>query len=385
MVTLLNRMEVALVFISEADPPTTNHLKRLLESCEGLVDRVVCAFNTKKNQTNNTALDIVRAWCIENNVNWDFNTARWTGSFADARNEALKLVKPWSWMLLLDTDEEAHMAKPSFDDFLHTAGSDNAFAIPTWDAGKWFPRANVVRYVPGLHYEGRIHEFLVFEGQEVCSIQVGDKEEPEKGPHIIHYGDGPRTQAPDKHVRDAEACLDEYEATKDARYLFYAGQSFGNCRKDMEAVKAYAAYLRHQGGWPGMVYLAHLNKGRAHKRLGQTHSAHTEFLRGYESDPARPECPGELATLLAEKGDWPLARVWALACHESPNNSDHPDLSEPVWKVWRAEDVLATVKFNLGDKSGAVKHLASLTRNPRIPETHLARIQSNLNAIEANL
>lgn len=110
----------------------------------------------------------------------------WVNDFAAARNFSLAQVNS-DWILSLDADEELVVEDPEVWKFLATGSPVHAYAIERVDL---FEQGEVLggshlrlfRNLPGLRYQGRYHEQLIFPSQTELIIL------PLEGIKILHYG-----------------------------------------------------------------------------------------------------------------------------------------------------------------------------------------------------
>lgn len=114
------------------------------------------------------------------------STFKWVNDFAAARNFSLDQVKS-DWILSLDADEELVVENPAVWEFLATEPQVHAYAIERVDL---YEQGNILggshlrlfRNLPGLRYQGRYHEQLIFPHQVELVIL------PLEGVKILHYG-----------------------------------------------------------------------------------------------------------------------------------------------------------------------------------------------------
>lgn len=188
--------------------------------------------------TSNGSAPIDAAWDAVGMMNVIPLVFEWTGSFADARNYALECARREGadWALTIDTDERL-IIDSQFDLYKECEdGPIDSFMV--YDEARSYAKDRLIRLQSNAKWRGSVHEALITTGKRKLTDAWRIRELP-KTP----------VQLKVKFERDIQALSDEIvKDPDDARWFFYAGETYKNLGKIDEALDSYVdAY--HKSNW----------------------------------------------------------------------------------------------------------------------------------------
>jgi len=207
----------------------------------------------------------------------------WSG-FGDARTAALEAARG-DYALVLDADEVVDGTIPADLDA-------DAYGVWLTLGGVTYRQLRLFRLACRWRYVGVLHEYPTAERWET---------EGDLALTIRSSRDGARSADPEKYRRDAEtlqrALIDD---PANARYVFYLAQSWRDAGEHARAASCYQLRAAMGAGTNAEeVYIAHLEAGRALRRLGRLNDARISFEAAHGHNRQRPEALRELASLYA--------------------------------------------------------------------------------------
>ena len=227
--------------------------------------------------------------------------------FSQARNAALEgarmpgLPIKFDYILLMDADMELKVNDPTWLDDIQGESFD---MYQVAGALKYQNRRLARTDTTGM-YMGVTHEYL--------NLPTGGCIAPEKA-FFVDHADG--SNRPDKFKRDIRLLKTAMEADKKAkrptseRYMYYLAQSYRDAGKVDKAAKWYKRRVE-AGGWDEEVWHAQMCYAQCLKSLGDEAGFIKEMQTAYNMRPHRIETLHELAKHHREKGENPLAVLYA--------------------------------------------------------------------------
>jgi hypothetical protein len=292
-------------------------------------------------------------------------------NFGFNRTEALRLAEGKAdYLLIMDADEELEVP-PGFvmpelvaDQYLllhrHRSSPET-----TWELG------TLVKMTLPWRYEGVLHEGIVCDApHRAVSL---------RGPTVWGHFDSARNVDPiAKYANDAailEAAL--LEEPKNARYVFYLGQSYRDCGKLERAIAAYERRVA-MGGWGEEVFFAQCQVGTLGQRVGWDWSRVLDaYLRAYELRRCRAESLCACAAHYRLTEEWGLAELFARAAVAIPRPADILFVDDAVY-TWRALDELAIATYYVGKRDESRALNERLLSEGHLPASERPRIEQNL-------
>ena len=307
----------------------------------------------------------------------EYHQAPWRG-FGASRTEAFELArinaKPDEYALVIDADDVLVFPNGPPDLRMHP-GSD-AYLIPVSLDSLRYERPHLFRLDKPWRYEGVLHEYATCEGNPVIT-------RIESIAYECHR-DGARSTSADtgkgKYERDAltlmRALQDE---PTNARYVFYAAQSWRDAEDDERALKLYQRRAA-MGGFEEEVFVSLLEIGRASERLDRPEpEIWAAYLAAYARRPIRgaePLC--ELARFCRVKQHHEMAWMFAsTGIHVPYPSADRLFISSEVYS-WRMQDEYAMAAYYTGRKEISAQINEALLDSAELPEDQRNRIRDNL-------
>lgn len=246
----------------------------------------------------------------------------WPDSFALARNESLKHASG-KWVFWLDADDTLPFASGEaiVSAAIHAPKQVAAFVVPVRftdegeHSGVQVDHVKLFRNVPGLEFEGRIHEQILpslrrsIPGGEIARL----------GAVVLHSGyDSSEEGQARKRERDEKLLkLDLADRPNHPFVLFNLGMTAHYTGDHEGALEWLTKCLEHSGSEESHVRKTYAMMGGSYRRLGRIEEAIACLKTGLETVQSDPEIHFLLGQLYAERGEFDLARHHYRACLES--------------------------------------------------------------------
>lgn len=309
---------------------------------------------------------------------WDgkLGHVTWTG-FGDARTESLRLAAETGadYAFVLDADE-VFSPEPGF---AWPSDGKDVYQLEMSLSGVHWLQARLFRIARGWIYTGVLHEGPYALETKPCGCPDPVTSGIAHGLRLTTPRDGARSQNPNKYRDDALVL--EAELAKDptnARYAFYAGQSWRDAKDWDKAIEWYERRIRMGDATNAAeVPIAMFEVARAMHRLGRPDKdVRAAYLRAYSADPRRAEPLCHLAMFCREQHDFVLAWHFASLAAEKPV-PEGLFVDTKIYR-WLAKDELAIALAHLGRLDVAIQITRSLLDVPGLPEAERQRISGNL-------
>jgi len=374
------RPYVTLVLIvkDEKDSHEGHVIRRCLDSCDSLIDKVVAVFTSEVGKGWGPCQSIVSDWGMVREVPMSCRCAVWDGDFSRVRNIAMRLAaQSFGYnhlLLMIDCDEVLNADTEELWKRMASLNT-NAFILPTvMNDGSIGMRVNLVKNSPGAwSYEGAMHENLRYWGHTPKALFLGDKGKATNGPHVSTPGDGARSLDPMGLDRDIKAMREHQDGWRDKFFLAMLLAHKNERLSDDEALGLFCevAIRKLLPEERGFKYTSLLMRGRLLLRrtddIDSSAFAHSDFEEAYKLCPTRVEALGELAQMHAKAGDWPMCRLYALACANAPE-PDNLDYLEPHWGRWRGLQILGGALLMLGQYVMARAYYHIILKRDDVPQ-----------------
>ena len=283
--------------------------------------------------------------------------------FATSRNRALELAGAKT-VFLLSLDGDMSLQNPGelrkfceqHKDEQHGAYRislyDEAASLSWWNS--WLMRAG-----KGVHWVGRVHEYV--------SASVSSKNV--HGARIIYHKDREYLKSRERHKRDLELLLDDYqENTGNYRAVFYLGQTC-ECLGKIEQAYDWYTKRSQMGGWYEEIYESLYRRARIAQRVGRPLKDVLDlYLQAYKVSPHRVEPLYAIAKMYKDEADrakdyrlFPLAYIFALRAStlQLPKQDRlFVRSSEYVYKRWDLLAILAwhAKEYDVGEAAARKVH-----------------------------
>ena len=363
-------------------------IARCLASARPLIDRW-CIVDTGSTDATE---EVVRAALA--GVPGTFYRRPWRG-FGANRTEALELARadaPNAFALIVDADDVLEIDS----DGLVTSGEERApglslaalrarheiasagdvdgFMLEVALGSIRYHRMHLLRLNRGWRYEGVLHEYPT-RGTASVTPKLTK----------VRYrcvSDGARSQLADevKYRRDAETLMAALETEPDnARYVFYAAQSWRDAGEPELALELYDRRARMTNGFFEEVFVSLLEIAKLHDQLDHPdEDVWAAYLRAHAYRPVRIEALYELTRFCRLTGQFALAWVFASAAYECKRpTTDVLFIAAEVY-TWRMLDEYALAAYHTGRHARAIVINSALLDLPELPDSERPRIQKNL-------
>lgn len=335
------------------------HLPRLLENITGAFDQVVLVDTGSTDDT----LDIFDGWLHDNAQMGDWSEFEWTGSFSDARNEALGQLST-DWCVWMDADDTCSdpRALVALLRGAHPEVDAAAFSFPNhWLGGTTGSRVRATRRGAAM-WRGSRHESLDTGEQWTAALRSVSFTEHRAGGRYLED--------------DLRALHAEFEAdSTNARAAFYLAQT---CRDLGATEQARSTYDKRValGGWAEEVYVAMVEAALlAHDWLPRLTAA-------LDFRPSRPEAYYHLARLLRETGKPRAGYLFAAAGVDLPRSTDA--LFVQTWMhEWGLEFEEATSAYYANCPAACARLTQYLLVGGQLPEAFEKAARRNLELCRA--
>ncbi|MBS1719857.1 MAG: glycosyltransferase [Armatimonadetes bacterium] len=216
----------------------------------------------------------------------------WPDSFAEARNESLRLANG-RWIFWIDADDTIPLA--TAEAVIRAASSASpetaGFVIPVQfvdgeiGQGTRVDHVKLFRNLPGVQFEGRIHE------QILSSLRPHGEIARLEGAVVLHTGyDTSQTGQAKKRERDWHLLeLDLNDRPNHPFVLFNIGMTHRFTGEHVQAIEALDRCLSVSGPHESHVRKAFVLRGNSLRAMGRREEALETFQRGFELAPDDPE------------------------------------------------------------------------------------------------
>ena len=257
-----------------------NIIVRCLDSVKRLIDYVYIA---DTGSTDNTVAVILK-WLETNNIKGQVVRHSWK-DFASNRTRVLDEVRDLfgiDYVLTIDADEiltyDEDVDLETFKKGMH----HDLYRICCRYGSVEYMRDNLLKNSMPYYYKGILHEFLE------CKM-TAKNQAILKGVYNVPIQDSARNADVDKIRKDAERLEEIIKTETDpymlARYTFYLGQSYRDCKEPHKAIEAYAKRM-YLHGWDQERYVSLIQSAMLKEEL---HYPAAEILNQYLL--AREICP----------------------------------------------------------------------------------------------
>lgn len=304
----------------------------------------------------------------------------WKDSFSVARNESLKYARG-KWIFWMDADDT--MPRRTGDALVATATTAPkelvGFIVPVQfredgeGAGTRVDHVKLFRNIPGLAFEGRIHE------QILAPLRAhGDVARIDAIVNHSGYDTSPEGQKK-KRERDWKLLRLEFaERGNHPFVLFCIGMTHHFCKNHKKAVRWLRRCIRHSESTASHLRKTYAMLGSSLSQLGQAELALDVLSEGDRAVQGDPELQFLRAKLLSEIG----RLQEAIKAYETMMTSIDEFLSSVDIGIltYKRLHNLAAICIELGDYVSARKHLRSaIEANPNFVISALALFDSAMN------
>lgn len=237
----------------------------------------------------------------------------WTDSFADARNQSMKDAKS-DWLMWIDADDTVSIETlREVRQAVAMAPADViGFVVPVrfleeQGHGTQVDHVKVFRNLPGLEWEGRIHEQILpslRRAAEAAGLPEGGRISRLRG-FVLHSGyDTSEQGQARKRERDEKLLkLDLKERPNHPFVLFNLGMTAHYTDDHQGAVKWFERCLKHSQVNESHVRKAYALYGASLKHLGEMEKAKDLLEKGLRDLPEDPEIMFHLAQIESASGN----------------------------------------------------------------------------------
>jgi glycosyltransferase involved in cell wall biosynthesis len=348
---------------------------RCLDSVKRLVDYVYIA---DTGSTDNTVAVILK-WLETNNIKGRVVHHSWK-DFASNRTRVLDEVRDLfgiDYVLTIDADEiltyDEDVDLETFKKGMH----HDLYRICCRYGSVEYMRDNLLKNSMPYYYKGILHEFLE------CKV-TAKNQAILKGVYNVPIQDSARNADVDKIRKDAERLEEIIKTETDpymlARYTFYLGQSYRDCKEPQKAIEAYAKrmYLK---GWDQERYVSLIQSAMLKEELGYPGAEIlNQYLLAREICPHRAEDLYRAAKYCYSNGRPNLALSFIQQAMTIPHPVEGLFLEDWIWQ-YGMKDALVVCYYQLGRYKEAFD-LSKELLNKLAPATEHARIQNNLVELE---
>lgn len=304
----------------------------------------------------------------------------WPESFSVARNESLKHAKG-KWIFWLDADDTlpTYAGEAILQAALYAPPEIVGFIVPVQfvedgpGAGTRVDHVKLFRNIPGLTFEGRIHE------QILASLRPHGEIARVSRAIVLHSGYDTSVEGQQKkRARDEKLLkLDLNERPDHPFVLFNLGMTAHYCGDHRDAISWFRKCIDKSGANDSHVRKAFALLGASHRYLGDLNSAIASFAEGTAKVGPDPELDFQCAMTLFEKGRLVEAKEKYLAMPLDISGF-FSSIDIGILGYKRSAN-LGRICLNLGDYQGAKEWLLkAYDENPRVQETALDVVNAAL-------
>ncbi len=355
---------IALAMIVKNEEPI---ILRCLESVKPLIDYVYIADTGSTDKT----VKVISDWMASKNVKGKVVHHSWK-DFASNRTRVLDELRDMpeiDYVLTIDADEilTYEITPEEITEFKKGMHHD-LYRICCRYGSVEYMRDNVLKNSLPYYYKGIIHEFLE------CRVSAKNQAIL-KGVFNVPIQDSARNADPEKIRKDAERLEEIIKTETDpymlARYTFYLGQSYRDCKEFHKAIDAYSKRMSLQG-WDQERYVSLIQAAMLKEELKYPGAEIlNQYLQAREICPHRAEDLYRAAKYCYSNGRPQLALSLINQAMTIPHPVEGLFLEDWIWQYGML-DAYAVCCYQLGnyekglEVSEDIFHLAPVTEKERI-------------------
>lgn len=350
-------------------------IARCLDSVKKLVDYVYIADTGSTDKT----VSIISDWLTKNNIRGQVAHHSWK-DFASNRTRVLDELRDMpniDYVLTIDADEiltyDEDVDLETFKKGMH----HDLYRICCRYGSVEYMRDNLLKNSMPYYYKGILHEFLE------CKV-------PAKNQAILHgvynvpIQDSARNADPEKIRKDAERLEEIIKTETDqyllARYTFYLGQSYRDCKEPLKAIEAYAKRMP-LAGWDQERYVSLIQSAMLKEELKYPEAEIlNQYLLAREICPHRAEDLYRAAKYCYSNGRPNLALSFIQQAMTIPHPVEGLFLEDWIWQ-YGMKDALVVCYYQLGRYEEAFD-LSKELLYKLAPATEHVRIRNNIRELE---
>jgi len=320
-----------------------NIIVRCLDSVKRLIDYVYIA---DTGSTDNTVAVILK-WIETNNIKGRVVHHSWK-DFASNRTRVLDEVRDLfgiDYALTIDADEiltyDEDVDLETFKKGMH----HDLYRICCRYGSVEYMRDNLLKNSMPYYYKGILHEFLE------CKV-TAKNQAILKGVYNVPIQDSARNADVDKISKDAERLEEIIKTETDpymlARYTFYLGQSYRDCKEYEKAIAAYAKRMP-LAGWDHERYVSLIQSAMLKEELKYPEAEIiNQYLQAREICPHRAEDLYRAAKYCYSNGRPNLAMTFIQQAKTIPHPVEGLFLEDWLWQ-YGIDDAYAVCCYQLGN------------------------------------
>ena len=347
-----------------------NIIVRCLDSVKRLIDYVYIA---DTGSTDNTVAVILK-WLEINNIPGQVARHSWR-DFAANRTRVLDEVRDLfgiDYVLTIDADEiltyDEDVDLETFKKGMH----HDLYRICCRYGSVEYMRDNLLKNSMPYYYKGILHEFLE------CKV-TAKNQAILKGVYNVPIQDSARNADVDKILKDAERLEEIIKTETDpymlARYTFYLGQSYRDCKEYEKAIDAYAKRVL-LAGWDHERYVSLIQSAMLKEELKYPEAEIlNQYLQAREICPHRAEDLYRAAKYCYSNGRPNLAMTFIQQAKTIPHPVEGLFLEDWLWQ-YGMDDAYAVCCYQLGNFKEGLRVSEKLLS--QAPDTEQERIKKNI-------
>ncbi|MBU5211736.1 glycosyltransferase [Bacillus sp. Gen3] len=300
---------------------------------------------------------------------------KWTGNFADARNESFKYATK-DYIFFVDADDvllEEDQLKlielkksldPSVDSvsMFYDAGTDEYGNVTLR-----YRRNRLIKRERNFQWQGDCHNYLEVYGNIVNSdISITHKK--------IHHSTG-------RNLNIYQAKIDKGDIFSARDYFYYGNELKENGHYE-RAIESYNKNLELKSGWIEDKVYACINKADCYRFLGDTDNELKSLFQSFEySKTPRSEACSRIGYNFQRKREYIPAIFWYEIATKSKPDSNQWSFTYPAYYTWYPHLQMCVCYYNLGDFQKSYEH----NEKARSFRPHDERILQNKALLEEKL
>jgi glycosyltransferase involved in cell wall biosynthesis len=336
-------------------------LPELLKSVEGAFDQIVLCDTGSKDWT----VEVFQEWAgAQEGLEWTVSRYAWSDDFAAARNLADSHLTT-DWKVWADADDTiqgaknfrvlAESADPRAVGFI--VGYDYA-RTPEGHCACFLKRERLVRNIPGVRWEGRVHEAQTMPGPVI-----------EVPPEQILYVHRKEADGPDSNTRNLRILRKWIkEEPKNFRVLSYLGTEELSRGRTKAALSWFRKALKVGSGWDQEYAQLHRKTALAFIAQERYDDAEKLALAQMAYLPSWPDAALTMAELSFHRREWAKCMDWCkdVLRREVPQTML---IVNPLDYEWQPKRLMAGSLFELGQYDAAVqlgKEALGMNHDPQL-------------------
>jgi len=342
---------------------------RCLDSVVDYIDYwVICDTGSQDN-----TVQIVKDYFNSKGINGELHEDEWVDFSTNRNNVIQRATGKTDYILYMDADDYLKPSKNAFKELIEEEPdyAECRLHLGTTSYGRCIVTKNNGRY----KYKGVLHEYLCHISESWDDVSRCMMDSVEMIAHTSPLKRFPTSEA--KYFNDAMVLLKGIEKDpENARYYFYLGQSYMNCKHYHDALNAYNKRVT-MGGFDQEVYYAMYQAASCMAALNYPQEKVEEaYLKAWENRPERIEALFELLRRLNGSQRYVTAYALGKMAYNKASREDSVFINSYIYDFGFLDE-LSVAAFYMVDYDLCRECVHQIDKYDAVPEKEKERYEKN--------